>query len=77
MGLAPNSDVAAQLAIGLLLNADVHQSVLAKHTLGIKVCSKEPTFSIKCRSDVKLPYTKAEKKNEKSLANLVKLNVKK
>ena len=75
MGFAPNSDVAAQLAIGLLLNADVHQSVLAKHTLGIKVCSKEPTFSIKCRSDVKLPYK--SRKNKQSLANLVKLNVKK
>jgi hypothetical protein len=33
----------------LLLNADVHQSVLAKHTLCIKVSSKETTFPIQCR----------------------------
>lgn len=52
MGLTPYSDIAAQLAIGLLFNADVHQCILTKNTLGIEISSDKPTFSIKRRSDV-------------------------
>lgn len=58
LGLAPYSDVTAELAINLLLNANVHQSIFSKHTLCVKICGKETAFTIKRRPDIRLPFQK-------------------
>jgi hypothetical protein len=58
LGLAPYSDVTAELAISLLLNANVHQSIFSKHTLCVKICSEETTFPIKRRPDKMLLFQK-------------------
>ena len=46
LGLTSYPDVAAQLTICLLLYAQIHQSILSKHTLSVQVGCQEPTLTI-------------------------------
>lgn len=45
----PDADVAANLAISLLLRRDVHQGIFAKHRFGVQICSQVAALAMQGR----------------------------
>lgn len=50
------SNVATEFTVRLLLHADVHQSILPKHALGVEIGSDESAVPIKRRPGVEVSH---------------------
>jgi hypothetical protein len=69
LGLTPYSDVTTELAISLLLNANVHQSIFSKYTLCVKICSKETAFPVKRGADIRSPISEVDNSISNQISN--------